>query len=234
MRRLTLCILLTPVLTYVMLVAQSIVFVSLIDGKGLEGAEYNLTRFPVEITFTLAALSFAQLASLLIPLPIQPGRGEPVPILSRALLGGFLVAVAIFVPVGALLDIPTYFADAQAEKTSSVGLLITNEQAKAVITAWALSWLFFTALLTYRSHIPGSNAIERTVKQATVGTAVGLALATPWYFVLRRKESCVCGLGTFYSLLLGIWSLIVIGGPLLFMVRRDRQRRNATQGTPSV
>jgi hypothetical protein len=227
MKRITLCILLTPVLTYVMLAAQVVVTQVLVGGV-ITDASYSPGSFEIELVLIIAALSFAQLASLLIPLPIQPGRGEPVPILSRALLGGFLVTAAIFIPLAALLDIPSYFSNTESPPTLGIGLV------RGVITAWALSWIFFTGLLTYRSQTPGSNTIELAVKQATIGTAVGLALATPWYLVLRRKQAGVCALGTFYSLLLGIWSLIVIGGPLLFMVRRDRHRRNATEGMPSV
>ena len=227
MKRIALCILLTPVLTNVMLVAQEVV-TQLLIGGGLENVSGNLSSFEVELVLIVAALSFAQLASLLIPLPIQPGRGEPVSILSRALLGGFLVTAAIFIPLAALLDIPSYFSTAESPPTLGIGLV------RGVITAWALSWIFFTGLLTYRSQTPDSDTIERAVKNATIGTAVGLALATPWYLVLRRKQACVCALGTFYSLLLGIWSLIVIGGPLLFILRRDRQRRTASQGSPSV
>ena len=227
MKRIGLCILLTPLLTYVMLVAQEVI-TQLLAGGAIADASYNPGSFEIELVIILAALSFAQLASLLIPLPIQPGRGEPVSILSRALLGGFLITVAIFIPLAALLDIPSYFSDAESPATIGIGT------ARGVITAWALSWIFFTGLLTYRSQTPDSNTIERAVKNATIGTAIGLALTTPWYLVLRRKQACVCALGTFYSLLLGIWSLIVIGGPLLFILRRDRQRRSASQGSPSV
>jgi len=227
MKRIALCILLTPVLTYVMLAAQVVVTQVLVGGV-ITDESYSPGSFEIELVLIIAALSFAQLASLLIPLPIQPSRGEPVPIISRALLGGFLVTAAIFIPLAALLDIPSYFSNAESPPTLGIGLV------RGVITAWALSWIFFTGLLTYRSQTPGSNTIELAVKQATIGTAVGLALATPWYLVLRRKQACVCALGTFYSLLLGIWSLIMIGGPLLFMVRRDRHRRNATEGMPSV
>ena len=227
MKRIGLCILLTPLLTYVMLVAQEVI-TQLLAGGAIADASYNPGSFEIELVIILAALSFAQLASLLIPLPIQPGRGEPVSILSRALLGGFLITVAIFIPLAALLDIPSYFSDAESPATIGIGT------ARGVIAAWALSWIFFTGLLTYRSQTPDSNTIERAVKNATIGTAIGLALTTPWYLVLRRKQACVCALGTFYSLLLGIWSLIVIGGPLLFILRRDRQRRSASQGSPSV
>ena len=236
MKRIGLCILLTPLLTYVMLVAQEVI-TQLLAGGAIADASYNPGSFEIELVIILAALSFAQLASLLIPLPIQPGRGEPVSILSRALLGGFLVTAAIFIPLAALLDIPSYFSTAEsppnfstAESPPTLGISLV----RGVITAWALSWIFFTGLLTYRSQTPDSNTIERAVKNATIGTAIGLALATPWYLVLRRKQACVCALGTFYSLLLGIRSLIVIGGPLLFILRRDRQRRSASQGSPSV
>jgi hypothetical protein len=227
MKRIALCLLLTPLHTYVMLVTQKIV-TQLLAGGVITDASYRPDSFEIELVLILAALSFAQLASLLIPLPSQPSRGEPVPILSRALLGGFLVTAAIFIPLAALLDIPSYFSN--AESPPAIGI----STVRGVIAAWALSWIFFTGILTYRSQTPGSDTIERAVKQATIGTAVGLALATPWYLVLRRKQACVCALGTFYSLLVGIWSLIMIGGPLLFMVRRDRRHRNATQGTPSV
>jgi hypothetical protein len=67
--------------------------------------------------------------------------------------------------------------------------------------------------------------VERFVGKNIAGSAVGLALCLPWYFVLRRKHSCYCGLGSFLALVLGLWSLLVVGGPLLFVLARDRRIR---------
>jgi len=92
------------------------------------------------------------------------------------------------------------------------------------LAVWAVSWLIWTPILLHRSR-GQADAVERFVGKNIAGSAVGLALCLPWYFVLRRKQSCFCGLGTFWALVLGLWSLLLIGGPLLVVLARDRRLR---------
>ena len=227
LRRLLPCVLLTPVLAYVQLVALRLIFL-LVFGKMRFDDILNPEGTPTEVLAILAVLSLAQSASLLLPLPAQPCKGPSTPLLGRALLAAFLITVAFAIPILALLDMPTWLA-AEGSKAEAIDL----ETIHALIATWALSWVFFAALLTHRGGRE-PDALERAVTRATAGTAVGLALATPWYLALRRRQQCFCALGTFYALVVGIWSLVLLGGPLLLLLRRDRRRRAAAEGAPSV
>lgn len=227
-RRLLICLLLAPVLAYAeYLVLQLVLWLMLAGNLDLASPIEAWEKAP-EIAGILTAISLAQLASLLIPLPVEPAKGPAAPLIGRALLGGFAVTAAIAIPLVALLDLPTWLTPA-GEPVQDHG----KEVMHAVVATWALTWLGFTALLTHRGGRE-PDALERAVRQATTGTAIGLALATPWYLVLRRKQQCVCALGTFYALILGIWSLIVVAGPFLLLARRDRRRRAAAEGAPTV
>lgn len=221
LRRLLLCVLLTPLLAYLeFIVLKAVLALVLWTTEGLSNipSPIQACADSPELVSILSVISLAQLTSLLVPLPIQPAKGEPAPILARAVLAGFVITAAIAVPVVALLDLPIWLT-AKGERLPEHG----KELMHAVIATWAVTWLGFTALLTYRGG-QEPDAFERAVRQATAGTAVGLALATPWYLALRRKQACVCALGTFYALILGIWSLIVVAGPFLLLARRDRRR----------
>ena len=231
LRRVLLCLLLTPVLAYIeYLILKFVLHLVLWNtgGMGDLPSPIQACEEAPELVAIFAVISLAQLASLLIPLPVQPSKGAPVPLLGRAILGGFMITAAIAVPVVALLDLPVWLS-ATGEPVHEH----SKELMHAVIATWALSWLGFSALLTHRGG-QQPDAIESAVRRATTGTAIGLALATPWYLVLRRKQSCFCALGTFYALILGIWSLVIVAGPFLLLARRDRHRRVEAEGAPSV
>lgn len=231
LRRLLLCVALMPVLAYAeLLLLRAVLALALWTSQGLGDLPSPMQAWneTPELCGILGILSLAQLASLLVPLPLQPTKGAAAPLLGRAVLAGFVVTAALAVPIVALLDLPTWLTPAGQQPIGH-----GQELVHGVITTWALTWLIFTALLTHRGGAE-PDTLERAVRRATRGTAVGLALATPWYLALRRKQQCYCALGTFYALVLGIWSLIVVAGPFLLLARRDRRRRVAAEGAPEV
>ena len=167
----------------------------------------------------LWGLAFLQSCLLLLPLPVASAPGEKVPLDPRVLAAGFLGGLFIAIPLFATLDmfqLSDKPADAQAFDPMPLFY--------GVLGVWVLSWLIWTPILLHRSR-GQADAVERFVGKNIAGSAVGLALCLPWYYVLRRKQSCYCGLGTFWALVLGLWSLLVIGGPLLFVLARDRRIR---------
>lgn len=93
-----------------------------------------------------------------------------------------------------------------------------------VLGVWMLSWLIWIPVLLHRAR-GQADAVEKFVGKSVAGSAVGLALCLPWYYVLRKKQSCYCSLGGFWALVLGLWSLLIVGGPLLFILARDRRLR---------
>jgi hypothetical protein len=166
----------------------------------------------------LWALALMQACLLTLPLPVAPSTGEKAPLGPRVIAAAFLGGLFVAIPLFASVDLYYLSAKADPKGFSSEPYLL------GVVAAWALSWLIWTPILLHRSR-GQADAVERFVGKNIAGSAVGLALCLPWYFVLRRKQSCICSLGTFWALVLGLWSLLVIGGPLLFVLARDRRLR---------
>jgi hypothetical protein len=166
----------------------------------------------------LWGLSLLQACLLTLPLPVAPAAGEKVPLGPRVIAAAFLGGLFIAIPLLASVDL--YYLSAKADPKS----FDAEPYVIGVLAAWLVSWLIWTPILLHRSR-GQADAVERFVGKNIAGSAVGLALCLPWYFVLRRKQSCICSLGTFWALVLGLWSLLVIGGPLLFVLARDRRLR---------
>ena len=166
----------------------------------------------------LWALALMQACLLTLPLPVSPAPGDKVPLGPRVVAAAFLGGLFIAIPLFASIDL--YYLSAKADPKG----FDAEPYAVGVLAVWLLSWLIWTPILLHRSR-GQADAVERFVGKNIAGSAVGLALCLPWYFVLRRKQSCFCSLGTFWALVLGLWSLLVIGGPLLFVLARDRRLR---------
>ena len=173
----------------------------------------------------LWGFALLQACLLLLPLPVAPSTGAKVPlgprIIAASFLGGLFLSIPLFISIDLYYLIrpylSIYISDTQIRFDSGLYLI-------GVFVVWVVSWLIWTPILLHRSR-GQADAVERFVGKNIASSAVGLALCLPWYFVLRRKQSCLCGLGTFWALMLGLWSLLVIGGPLLFVLARDRRIR---------
>ena len=192
----------------------------LLTAESLSGAKlFESTGADWIWVSVLWGLALLQSCLLLLPLPAASTPGEKVPlgprVIAAAFLGGVFLAVPLFACVDLFLlsDRP---ADVQGHDPTPL--------FATVLVIWALSWLIWTPILLHRAR-GQADAVERFVGKNIAGSAVGLALTLPWYFVLRRKHSCYCGLGSFLALVLGLWSLLVVGGPLLFVLARDRRLR---------
>jgi hypothetical protein len=166
----------------------------------------------------LLGIALMQSCLLLLPLPVTTTPGEKAPLGPRVIAAAFLGGLFVAIPLFASVDL--YYLSATADPKG----YDAEPYVLAVFGVWALSWFIWTPILLHRSR-GQADAVERFVGKNIAGTAVGLALCLPWYFVLRRKQSCHCSLGTFWAMVLGLWSLLVVGGPLLFVLARDRRIR---------
>lgn len=170
-------------------------------------------------TFLWLALpvALAQAAALTLPAPSATGQSGAGSLHARAAAGAAAVTLALALPVYALSDLPFW-----------LDVKVGPEEGRIVfwglMASTALTWVALTLLLAHRSK-GAPDIVERRVAQATAGTLVGLALATPWYLVLRRKQQCFCALGTFWALVAGLWSLVLVGGPMLLLLARERRTR---------
>jgi hypothetical protein len=220
-RLLTLSVLLAFIFHFVMMVVVALVgwntdSLSLrsLFGVGLFEASGS-DWFWIALLWVLALM---QACLLTLPLPVASLPGAKAPLGPRVIAAAFLGGLFIAIPLFASIDLYYLSADADPKGFNA------EPYAVGVLATWGLSWLIWTPILLHRSR-GQADAVERFVGKNIAGSAVGLALCLPWYFVLRRKQSCFCGLGTFWALVLGLWSLLVIGGPLLFVLARDRRIR---------
>lgn len=164
-------------------------------------------------------LAFLQASLLLVPVaPVTPEPGTPTPLGPRVLAAAFLGGLPLAIPLFAVIDLYYFLPKADPKTFQSGGCML------GVLAVWAVSWLVWTPILLHRSRVE-ADALERFVGKSIKGSAVGLALCLPWYYVLRRKQACYCSLGGFWALVLGLWSLLIVGGPLLFILGRDRRIR---------
>ncbi|MFN7340908.1 MAG: hypothetical protein ACK5VI_07505 [Opitutia bacterium] len=212
------CLLLATGLTGVHLVGLQL-SQALVSGASPADLNWTLDG-PFRIFLWLAVpTALAQAAALALPAPDASAGASPSGLMGRAATGAIVLSLAIALPVFALADLP-YWLDAE------VGPVLGNTLFQGLMLGLGASWIGLSLLLAHRSK-GKPDLIERRVAQATAGTLVGLALATPWYLVLRRKQQCFCSLGTFWALLVGLWSLVLVGGPLLLLLARERRTRAA-------
>ena len=172
---------------------------------------------PISVFLWLAVpTALAQSAALVLPAPALAGSLASASLRARAAVGAVVLTLAIALPVFALADLPYWLGHAADPEAGGVIL-------NGLVAGVALTWVGLSLLLAHRSK-GQPDLVERRVAQATAGTLVGLALAAPWYLVLRRKQQCHCALGTFWALLAGLWSLVLVGGPMLLWLARARRR----------
>ena len=172
---------------------------------------------PIEVFLWLAIpAALAQAAVLTLPAPASGDAPSGASIRARAFAGGVTLTLAFALPVFALADLPQWLGTPLSKGAGQVVFW-------SLVVGTGISWVALSLLLAHRAK-GAPDLIERRVAQATAGTLVGLALATPWYLVLRRKQQCFCALGTFWALVAGLWSLLLVGGPLLLWLARERRR----------
>ncbi len=185
----------------------------------------HLGESSIDVVPILLFWSGAFLQSCLYFLPLAPQltlSAQPAALWPRVLGVAFGTAFLVALPLFALLDVYYFLPDANPKEFASGGYII------GILVAWLVSWIVWTAILLRRVRTDAS-ALEGALLRTNKATLVGLALCLPWYLVLRRKQSCACSLGTFVALVAGLWSLLVIGGPLLLVLARDRRLRAAVK-----
>jgi hypothetical protein len=186
----------------------------------------HLGESTIEVVPMMLYGAFALLQSCLFFLPLAPSltlSAQPTALWPRLLGAAFCTAFLVALPLFALLDVYYFLPGANPKEFESGAFII------GILVAWLVSWIVWTAILLRRVRTDES-ALESSLLRTSKASLVGLALCVPWYLVLRRKQSCACSLGTFVALVTGLWSLLLIGGPLLLVLARDRRLRGAVKG----
>jgi hypothetical protein len=168
--------------------------------------------------FTGIHFGFAFLQAFLLLVPVIPAVSlseQKQALWPRVVGAAFLCSLAIAITVLAGIDILHF-----TSYDKKINWLLIKSACGVWLVSWTI-WIIFIWGAAKRNPVI-------VLKRANSGarfSLVGLALCVPWYLILRKKESCECNLATFYSLLAGIMSLLVVGGPLLLVLARDRKIR---------
>jgi hypothetical protein len=186
---------------------------------------HDLAEKPAELVPLIFFWGMAFLQACVLTVPLAPEltlAEQPAALWPRVLAGAFVTAFLVALPLLALVDVYYYLPGANPS-TFEPGRFILG-----ALAAWAISWFVWIPILLRRTR-EDPAALETSVLRTSKATLVGMALCLPWYLVLRRKQSCACSLGSFVALLMGLWSLLLVGGPLLLVLARDRRLRGAVE-----
>lgn len=188
--------------------------------KQLLGLDYLSFEDTKELLWPIAVWLLAFIQSLLVsvPLPVSAAPASASALLPRVAGAAFLGGLLLALPVFALIDVAYFLPSVDPKKFDSSSCVV------GAFGIWAVSWAVWIPVLLHRCS-KEADALERFVARSVRGSAIGLALCLPWYLVLRRKQACHCALGTFIALAAGLWSLLVVGGPLLLFLSRERRLR---------
>jgi hypothetical protein len=198
----------------------------LVGGNLLRIHWEHLGESSIDVVPVMLFWACALLQSCLFFLPLAPKltlSAQPAALWPRLLGAAFCTAFLVALPLFALLDVYYFLPGANPKEFESGAFII------GILVAWLVSWIVWTAILLHRVR-SDESALEVSLLRTSKASLVGLALCVPWYLVLRRKQSCACSLGSFVALVTGLWSLLVIGGPLLLVLARDRRLRDAVKG----
>lgn len=186
---------------------------------------WNLAEMGILPGVFVWAFAILQSCLVFLPLPVpSSSAGKTAALWTRVIAAAFLGGLLIAIPFFALIDL---FHLLLFPPQVPLGLIIMSMAQAAIFVAfgiWAVSWLVWIPLLMRRARRE-ADALERFVVKSAKVSAAGLALCLPWYYVIRENEPFIFTLGSFWALVLGLWSLLVIGGPLLFVLARDRRLR---------
>ena len=193
---------------------------SFLNVNRLLGFDYLSFEDTKELLWPLAVWLLAFIQSLLVsvPLPVSAAPASASALLPRVAGAAFLGGLLLALPVFALIDVAYFLPSVDPKKFDSSSCIV------GAFGVWAVSWAVWIPVLLHRCS-KEADALERFVARSVKGSAIGLALCLPWYLVLRRKQACHCALGTFIALAAGLWSLFVVGGPLLLFLSRERRLR---------
>lgn len=178
----------------------------------------------------IAVAVFAATLQLMLVAPAVPpyraaeqGRPMTQSIVAAAIVAGALVTALAFGAVEALIVlIRMDVLDAPSNDPAWL--------ASGLAVTWLLTSAAWTAILWRAGSVASPDRVSRLVRSALQGSALQVVLALPLYVIVRRKESCWCSLLTFWSLCIGLASMLLLCGPGLVLLLTRSHRRLWRQG----
>gem|GEM_PF-867528 len=183
-----------------------------------------------------ALLQVIFVAPLVGPLRLAPsGRSLRASVIVAALVASFLF-LALFASgmEAILLFSPSSSAPSSGFSGSDPSLLKFLWSGRSaggwlafgeIVVAWLICSSIMACLLWNAGHTQHPNALGRWTRRLFAGTVIELVLSIPILIILQRKNSCYCGLMTFWSLITGIAGLVWLCGPAAILLATRTSRR---------
>lgn len=175
--------------------------------------------------FLFAAMHAAAQVAFVAPLvgaPRLSGEGIPlrISVFGASMIGGLIAVGMLLVPSQLLL-----IAFSDSATIDGLGQLGELLLLPSVFLAWIISGAVWMIVLRKVGRSRDPNGIAGLLRMLLVGTSIELALSIPVYLLARRRESCYCGLPTFYSIIAGTAALVWMCGPwaVLWLTRGYRR-----------
>ena len=186
--------------------------------------------FDQEHWYLAAIAAFAATLQLMLAVPAVPpyraaseGRSMRASIIAAAIVAGALSTGLVFAAGEMIAFLKSGSVDS-GWRTVSLGV-----QTEVVLAAAGFTWLVVSAIWTRVLWRVGSTSspdvLDRIVRRAFTGSALQVVLGLPLYAIIRRKESCWCALNTFWSICIGLTSMLLLcgSGVVLLLTRADRR-----------
>jgi hypothetical protein len=144
-------------------------------------------------------------------------------------------------PAWVSLLIAMFGAAALAVATGALGLEVVEQVRGSDLNqrlwAWSLLAIVLVAwgagtplLLAFMKRGPRETQLSRLASLLLIGTVAEAAATIPLDAMVRKRSSCHCGEGTFWTLVIcgavGFWAL----GPAVFLLPLGRRRKRHAQG----
>jgi hypothetical protein len=187
-----------------------------------EGIRAILDGGPAAISIT-ALLLLVGMSPALISAPavlVTPGERSRLPLrlsmIGAGILGGLiaLLIVSTMIELFALLRW-------SAQDHSPAQILF---HPVPMLLAWAVMGGLWALLFRAAGRHRDPTRIDRAVRWLFAGSLVELAIAAPTFVMACRRERCACGWMSWWGIVFGAATLLLLCGPMILLMRTHEAR----------
>lgn len=154
------------------------------------------------------------------------GRSLVPSVIAAALIGGLGCA---FCWVGAVEGTLALVTETKADFGALYGMIVGAGYLTG-LCIWIGGGFVWYRLLARTGSMRDPGRLDRFVRWLFAGTCVELALGVLFFLQVRRRTECYCAMASFWSLCLGIATLLWMCGPWAVLLATRRVRKEWARG----